>query len=155
MTVNYLSSLVQIVSRELSLFCFLLILMYINFTHPSITGHHSELREDLLEHDEALMPLWRDFSTSISNFTGSSSQVFLVIIQDVQLSRSVLDLLAPALNGHNHLGGLLLRNNRLPRHGVQFVSTFIEMNKSIKHPTHLQFVFAREFTKRLLLYFHA
>ena len=50
----------------------------------------------------------------------------------MQLSRSVLDLLAPALNGHNHLGGLLLRNNRLPRHGVQFVSTFIEMNKSIK-----------------------
>ena len=82
MTVNYLSSLVQIVSRELSLFCFLFILMYINFTHPSITGHHSELREDLLEHDEALMPLWRDFSTSISNFTGSSSQVFLVIIQE-------------------------------------------------------------------------
>ena len=78
-----------------------------------------------------LLPLWKDFSEAISAVTANAYRCFLVIIQDVQLSRHVLDLLAPALN-QAPIGGLLMRNNRLPRDGIRFVSKFVELNSSLK-----------------------
>ena len=78
-----------------------------------------------------LLPLWKDFSKAISAVTANAYRCFLVIIQDVQLSRHVLDLLAPALN-QAPIGGLLKRNNRLPRDGIRFVSKFVELNASLK-----------------------
>ena len=93
--------------------------------------HHSELQEDLLLHDDALLPLWKDFAEAVSNITASAYQCFLVIIQDVQLAKPVIDLLAPALN-QAPIGGLLMSNNRMPREGIRFVSRLVELNSSLK-----------------------
>ena len=93
--------------------------------------HHSELQEDLLLHDDALLPLWKDFAEAVSHINASAHQCFLVIIQDVQLAKPVIDLLAPALN-QAPIGGLLMRNNRMPREGIRFVSRFVELNPSLK-----------------------
>jgi hypothetical protein len=92
--------------------------------------HHLELAEGILLHDDALMPLWSEFRDAIAAMTATTHQYFLLIIQDVQLVRSVLNLLLPVLN-RAPLAGLLLRNNRLPRHGTLALAKFLELNTNI------------------------
>ena len=61
--------------------------------------------------------------------TATTHKFFLLIIQDVQLIRSVLNLSLSVLN-QAPLAGLLLRNNRLPSHGTLALSKFFEIYKS-------------------------
>jgi hypothetical protein len=53
------------------------------FVELSPEVHHSMLEEDALLHDDALLPLWRDFSLALSE----TREYFLLIIQDIALSR--------------------------------------------------------------------
>ena len=101
------------------------------FVELSPDCHRLQLDEDILLHDDVLLPLWKDFSEAISTVAPNAYQTFLVIIQDVQLSRPVLDLLAPSLH-QAPVEGLLMRNNKLSRDGIRFVSKFVEHSASLK-----------------------
>ena len=91
------------------------------FVELSPEVHHSMLEEDALLHDDALLPLWRDFSLALSE----TREYFLLIIQDIALSRSVLALLAPVLR-QAPIAGLLLRNNKFARGGTRSIANILD-----------------------------
>ena len=92
------------------------------FVELSPEVHHSLLEEDVLLHDDALMPLWNDFASALSE----TREYFLLIVQDIQLSRSVLALLSPVLR-QAPIAGLLLRNNKFARaSGTRSIAKILE-----------------------------
>ncbi|KAL3799877.1 hypothetical protein ACHAW5_004389 [Stephanodiscus triporus] len=101
------------------------------FIELSPDCHHSMLVEGILLYDDALLPLWKNFCDGLAAMTSISPQKFLLIIQDVQLSRSVLSLLSPVLN-QAQIAGLLLRNNMLPRRGIRCLTKFLKRSPHLK-----------------------
>lgn len=91
----------------------------------------SELAEGILMHDDAMLPLWKDFSDAISALNENSYRFFGLSIQDIQISKQVLDMLTLALNESPVKVGFLMKNNRLPRDGIRCVSKFCELNESL------------------------
>ncbi|KAL9186948.1 hypothetical protein ACHAXT_010668 [Thalassiosira profunda] len=90
-----------------------------------------EGRDGALLHDDVLMPLWKDFSDAISTVDDSVYDYFTLFIDNVQLSRPVLELLAPALLNQPLLTELCLRNNLVPRDCLHIISKLVESNPEL------------------------
>jgi len=84
----------------------------------------------LLQHDDILLPHWEEFANALQlyQFTDSIPELS---IANVQLSSSVIDLLAPALKG-KPFTELLLVNNDLQDKGIEFVAGYMQSNLQMK-----------------------
>jgi len=98
---------------------------YINLGEESPEGEAGIL----LQHDDALLPHWKEFATALQLLHGNNIQF---TIQNVQLSHSVINMLIPALKGRLKL--LFLDNNGFIniRKGIDFSIKCMESNHQLK-----------------------
>lgn len=90
-----------------------------------MTGSH----DILLQHDDVLLPHWKEFTTALQLHHDSNIQF---TIQNAQLTPSVTDLLMPSLKGK--LKELFLDNNGFVNvsDGVTFAIKCMESNRQLK-----------------------
>jgi len=88
--------------------------------------------EDLLQHDDILLPHWKELTNALQIHQYADG-IPELSITNVQLTSQVLDLLTPALKG-KHLMELILDNNDFEvDKGTKFTTECIKHNNELQH----------------------
>ena len=84
---------------------------------------------DVLQQDDALLPHWKELANALQLHELNH---YKLIIHNVQLTSSVLDILAPALKGKQITDFVLKRNEFANNEGIKFITECIKHNNELQ-----------------------
>jgi len=92
-----------------------------------------ESDDTLLQHDDILLPHWRELANALQLYNNPSS-LNRFSVYNIQLTSSVIDMLSPALYG-NKIEKLILNNNDFVHisEGIKFAVDIMDANPNMKN----------------------
>ena len=88
--------------------------------------------EDPLQHDDILLPRWKEFANALQLYQ-YKEDIPELSINNIQLSSQVLHILAPALEGKPLIGFVFDNNDFEEDKGIEFATECINSNNKLQH----------------------